>query len=105
MTPLSKLLHKADPHKGQHKEIMKQAVVALLLIAAGSAMAEGEKPEVPRPVRNLEEVVVTGYHWNTDEMRGKLMMGLGGAFLIHEYDKTRDEWRFVRASNEPTKDK
>ena len=83
---------------------MKQAIAVLFLIATGMAQASKE-PEVPRPVRNLEEVVVTGYHWNTDELRGKLMMGLGGAYLIHEYDKTRDEWRFVRASTEKTKDK
>ena len=87
-----------------NKEIMKQVVVALLLIATGSAMAEGEKPEVPRPKRNLEEVVVHGYSWNPNEHKGALIMGLSGAYLIHEYDKARDEWRFVRASNEPKKD-
>jgi len=32
------------------------------------------------------------------------MMGLSGAYLIHEYDKRRNEWRFVKASNEPKKD-
>ena len=83
---------------------MKQLVVLLLLSATGSALAS-EEPEVPRPVRNIEEVVVTGYSWNFEEYKGALMMGLGGAYLIHEYDKTRNEWRFVRASNEPEKDK
>jgi hypothetical protein len=84
---------------------MKQLVVLLLLSATGSALAS-ENPEVPRPVRkNIEEVVVTGYNWSFDEHKGALMLGLGGAYLIHEYDKARDEWRFVRASNEPTKDK
>ena len=84
---------------------MKQLVVLLLLSATGSALAS-EEPEVPRPTRkNIEEVVVTGYSWNFEEYKGALMMGLGGAYLIHEYDKARDEWRFVRASNEPTKDK
>ena len=83
---------------------MKKLVVMILLSAAGSALAS-EDPEVPRPnKRNLEEVVVTGYHWNTEELRGTLMVGLSGAYLIHEYDKARDEWRFVRASNEPKKD-
>jgi hypothetical protein len=98
------LLHKADPQKGQHKEEMKQVVVvALLLSATGLAQAEEEK-EVPRPKRNIEEVVVTGYSWNPNEHKSALMMGLSGAYLIHEYDKVRDEWRFVRASNQPKKD-
>ena len=83
---------------------MKQLVVLLLLSATGSALAS-EEPEVPRPRKPLEEVVVTGYSWNFEEHKSALMMGLGGAYLIHEYDKARDEWRFVRASNEPTKDK
>ena len=52
----------------------------------------------------MEEVVVTGYSWNPNEHKGALMMGLSGAYLIHEYDKVRDEWRFVRASNQPKKD-
>ena len=83
---------------------MKQLVVLLLLSAAGSVLAS-EKPEVPQPRKPLVEVVVTRDRWNFEEHKGALMMGLGGAYLIHEYDKARDEWRFVRASNEPTKDK
>ena len=82
-----------------------KAVVLLLLSAAGSALAS-EDPEVPRPnKRSLEEVVVTGYQWNTDDLRGNLMVGLSGAYLIHEYDKKRNEWRFIRASNERKEDK
>lgn len=82
---------------------MKRIVVSILLIAAGSAMAEeAEDPDL-RP--NLEELVVTGYQWDTEELRGKLMMGLSGAYLIHEYDKARNEWRFIRASNERKEDK
>jgi hypothetical protein len=82
---------------------MKKAAILLLLSATGLAQAEEEK-EVPRPKRNIEEVVVTGYSWNPNEHKGALMMGLSGAYLIHEYDKVRDEWRFVRASNQPKKD-
>ena len=59
---------------------------------------EAEDPHLQKP--NLEEVVVTGYHWDTEELRGRLMQGLSGAYLIHEYDKARDEWRFVRASTD-----
>lgn len=82
---------------------MKRIVVSILLIAAGSAMAEeAEDPDL-RP--NLEELVVTGYQWDTEELRGTLMMGLSGAYLIHEYDKKRNEWRFIRASNERKEDK
>lgn len=82
---------------------MKRIVVSILLIAAGSAMAEeAEDPDL-RP--NLEELVVTGYQWDTEELRGKLMLGLSGAYLIHEYDKARNEWRFIRASNERKEDK
>ena len=72
--------------------------LAVLLIATGSAMAE--EAEDPHLKPNLEELVVTGYSWDTEELRGKLMMGLSGAYLIHEYDKKRNEWRFIRASNE-----
>jgi len=79
---------------------MKRLVI--LLIAAGSATAT--EPEEPQPKLQMEEVVVTGYQWNVEELRGKLMMGLSGAYLIHEYDKVRDEWRFVRASTESKKD-
>ena len=76
--------------------------LAVLLIAAGSAMAE--EAEDPHLKPNLEELVVTGYSWNTEELRGKLMMGLSGAYLIHEYDEKRNEWRFIRASNEKPKE-
>jgi hypothetical protein len=82
---------------------MKRIVVSILLIAAGSAMAEEAEDPHLRP--NLEELVVTGYQWDTEELRGKLMMGLSGAYLIHEYDKARNEWRFIRASNERKEDK
>ena len=74
----------------------------VLLIAAGSAMAE--EAEDPHLKPHLEELVVTGYQWDTEELRGKLMMGLSGAYLIHEYDKKRNEWRFIRASNEKPKE-
>lgn len=81
---------------------MKAVVVALLLSAAGLAQAEEEK-EAPLP-QQMEEVVVTGYSWNPNEHKSALMMGISGAYLIHEYDKRRNEWRFVKASNEPKKD-
>ena len=104
MTPLSKLPPKNSIPKGSIKGNMKRLVVMVLLSAAGSALAS-EDPEVPRPnKRSLEEVVVTGYQWDSEELRGKLMMGLSGAYLIHEYDKGRNEWRFVRASTESKKD-
>ena len=91
------------PPQGATQGLMKKAVILLLLSATGLAQAEEEK-EVPRPKRNMEEVVVTGYSWNPNEHKGALIMGLSGAYLIHEYDKVRDEWRFVRASNQPKKD-
>ncbi len=71
----------------------------MLLSATGSALAS-ETPEVPRPKRNVEEVIVTGYKFDKSDATGMLMVGLSGAYLIHEYDKVRNEWRFVRASNE-----
>jgi len=84
---------------------MKAAVAILLTIATGSAIAQ-EDPEVPRPKGrnniNMEEVRVVGY--DLSELKGKLLMGLSGAYLIHEYDETEDVWRFVRTSNE-TKEK
>lgn len=82
---------------------MKAVIAVLLLSAAGLAQAEEQK-ELPRP-QQMEEVVVVGYDWSFDEHKGALMMGLGGAYLIHEYDKKRNEWRFIRASNEKPKDK
>ena len=82
---------------------MKAVAIVLLLSAAGLAQAEEEK-ESPLP-QYMEEIVVTGYDWSFDEHKGALMMGLGGAYLVHEYDKKRNEWRFIRASNEKPKDK
>ena len=82
---------------------MKAVIAVLLLSAAGLAQAEEQK-ELPRP-QQMEEIVVVGYDWSFDERKGALMMGLGGAYLIHEYDKKRNEWRFIRASNEKPKDK
>ena len=81
---------------------MKAVIAALLLSVAGLAQAEEQK-EVPRP-QEMEEIVVVGYDWSFDEHKSALMMGLNGAYLIHEYDKKRNEWRFIRASNEKLKD-
>lgn len=82
---------------------MKKLVAVLLISATGSALAS-EDPEVPRPRKNIEEVIVHGYKWDVEEHKGALMMGLSGAYLLHEYDKKRNEWRFIRASNERKKD-
>ena len=76
---------------------MKYVAVILSMLLSGMAVAEeAEKP--------IEEVVVRGYHFDIEELRGKLMMGLSGAYLIHEYDKTKDEWVFVRASTDKKED-
>lgn len=83
---------------------MKHIVVSILLSVTGSQALASEDPEVPRPRKNIEEVVVHGYKWDFDEHKGALMMGLSGAYLIHEYDKKRDEWKFVRASTDRKKD-
>jgi len=83
---------------------MKHIVVSILLSVAGSQALASEDPEVPRPRKNIEEVVVHGYKWDFDKHKGALMMGLSGAYLIHEYDKKRDEWKFVRASTDRKKD-
>ena len=82
---------------------MKAVAAVLLLSVAGLAQAEEEK-ESPLP-QQMEEIVVIGYDWSFDEHKGALMMGLGGAYLVHEYDKKRNEWRFIRASNEKQEDK
>ena len=82
---------------------MRKLVVLLLSVIGTQALAS-EEPEVPRPRKNIEEVVVIGYSWNPNEYKGVLMMGLSGAYLIHEYDKKRDEWKFVRASSNRKKD-
>ena len=76
---------------------MKYVAVILSVLLSGMAVAE----EAEKPV---EEVVVRGYHFDIEELRGKLMMGLSGAYLIHEYDKTKDEWVFVRASTDKKED-
>lgn len=83
---------------------MKHIVVSILLSVAGPQALASEDPEVPRPRKNIEEVVVHGYNWDFDKHKGALMMGLSGAYLIHEYDKKRDEWKFVRASTDRKKD-
>ena len=85
---------------------MKKLVAVLLISAAGSQALASEDPEVPRRRKLIqEEVVVTGYKWDIEEHKGALMIGLSGAYLIHEYDKKRNEWRFIRASNERKKDR
>lgn len=74
------------------------ALLAVIYALASGAMAtESTKEETPTN-NNIEEVRVVGY--DLSEMRGMLMIGLSGAYLIHEYDEKEDVWRFVRTSNE-----
>ena len=76
---------------------MKYVAVILSMLLSSVAVAdEAEKP--------VEEVVVRGHYFDMEDLRGKLMMGLSGAYLIHEYDKTKDEWVFVRASTDKKED-
>ena len=84
---------------------MKNLVVLLLSVIGAQALAS-EEPEVPRPKRNIEEVVVIGYRWQPIEatQSALLMMGINGEYLIHEYDKERNEWKFVRSSKDRKKD-
>lgn len=78
------------------------ALLAVIYALASGAMAtESTKEETPTN-NNIEEVRVVGY--DLSELRGKLFVGLSGAYLIHEYDEKEDVWRFVRTSNE-TKEK
>ena len=81
----------------------KNAVLLAVIYAlASGAMATESTKEKPKSNNNIEEVRVVGY--DLSELRGKLLMGLSGAYLIHEYDEKEDVWRFVRTSNE-TKEK
>ena len=105
-TPLSKLLNQPDPYEGQQQDKMKKLVVTFLLSATGFAVAS-EEPEIPQPVKYMEEVVVTGYDWGLlpEDRKGMLMMGIAGDFLIHEYDKKLNGWKFIRASKQAQKGK
>lgn len=76
------------------------ALLAVIYALASGAMATESTKEPEN--KNMEEVRVIGY--DLTELRGKLMLGLSGAYLIHEYDEEKDEWRFVRVSNQ-TKEK
>ncbi len=78
---------------------MKQVIALAILIATGSAIAQEDPQPQPRPKNrnNIEEVTVTGI--DLSNMQGALMVGLSGAYLIHEYDKDKDEWRFIRVSS------
>jgi hypothetical protein len=79
------------------------ALLAVIYALASGAMATESTKETPKPQNNnIEEVRVVGY--DLSELRGKLLMGLSGAYLIHEYDEKEDVWRFVRTSHE-TKEK
>lgn len=75
------------------------ALLAVIYALASGAMATESTKEVSKPQNNnMEEVLVVGY--DLSEFRGKLMIGLSGAYLIHEYDEKEDVWRFVRTSHE-----
>lgn len=73
------------------------ALLAVIYALASGAMAT-ESTKEKTENNNMEEVRVVGY--DLSEMRGMLMVGLSGVYLIHEYDQEKNEWRFVRASNE-----
>jgi hypothetical protein len=47
-----------------------------------------------------EEVIVTAVKLDSEEVSNLAAIGLSSVYLIHEYDEIKDEWRFVRASNE-----
>jgi len=47
-----------------------------------------------------EEVIVTAVKLDLKEISNLAAIGLTSVYLIHEYDEIKDEWRFVRASNE-----
>jgi hypothetical protein len=73
------------------------ALLAVIYALASGAMAT-ESTKEKTENNNMEEVRVVGY--DLSEMRGMLMIGLSGAYLIHEYDEKENVWRFVRTSNE-----
>lgn len=74
------------------------ALLAVIYALASGAMAADNQTKEKTENNNMEEVRVVGY--DLSEMRGMLMVGLSGVYLIHEYDQEKNEWRFVRASNE-----
>jgi len=73
------------------------ALLAVIYALASGAMATESTKEKPKN-NNMEEVRVVGY--DLSEFNGMLMVGLSGAYLIHEYDEKEDVWRFVRTSYE-----
>ena len=73
------------------------ALLAVIYALASGAMAT-ESTKEKTENNNMEEVRVVGY--DLSEMQGMLMVGLSGVYLIHEYDQEKNEWRFVRTSNE-----
>lgn len=77
------------------------ALLAVIYALASGAMATESTKEKPEN-NNMEEVRVVGY--DLSEMRDMLMVGLSGAYLIHEYDEKEDVWRFVRTSHETKED-
>ena len=78
------------------KQWRKQLFVALLIPFTAVATEAEEKPP--------EEVIVTGIRLDVNEQSDLMAIGLSSVYLIHIYDEIRDEWRFVRASNEEKKD-
>ena len=73
------------------------ALLAVIYALASGAMATESTKEKPEN-NNMEEVRVVGY--DLSEFSGMLMVGLSGAYLIHEYDEKEEVWRFVRTSAE-----
>ena len=74
------------------------ALLAVIYALASGAMATESTKEETTENNNIEEVRVVGY--DLSEMQGMLMIGLSGAYLIHEYDEKENVWRFVRTSHE-----
>ena len=80
---------------------MKQLVV---LVALGAALfahtglaTEKKETGLGRRAQKMEEVRVYGIDLSKPT---PFRVGLTDVVLVHEYDKTRNEWRFVRASNQ-----
>ena len=77
------------------KQWRAQLLCTALLFATVVATAEANEKEEPQ-----EEVVVKAYALKDRERSDLAPVGLGGVFLIHEYDEINDVWHFVRISVE-----
>ena len=70
----------------------------MLFVFPFLAIVVAEANEAPQ-----EEIVVTAIKLESEQRADLMAIGLSDVYLIHEYDESKEEWVFIRASNKNEK--